>query len=224
MLIYAAADIHGHPDRIRSIESHIDLHQPDVLVLAGDISHRWRPARVLDPLSRLPLPVLMVRGNADSRRLDGLLAHYPNLRRLHLSRECLGGVAFVGVGGSLPLPFHSRLALREIGVLAHASRLLTEGAVLVVHPPPYGVRDQVFGKIHAGSRAVKRLMEENAPGLIICGHIHEQAGVEVMGHTVVVNCAMGRHCAGVLIRYDGTASAACTILRVPKQKRSWDGP
>jgi len=217
MLILAAADIHGRPERIRSIQLHTALHRPDVLVLAGDISHRWRPARVLDPLNRLPLPVLMVRGNGDSPRLDALLADYPNLYRLHLSRQCVGGIAFVGIGGTLPLPFHSRLAIREIGMLKHASRLLTEGAVLVVHAPPYGIRDRVFGKFHAGSRAVRRLMDHDSPGLILCGHIHEQAGVEAVGETVVVNCAMGRDRAGVLIRYDGTARPVCTMLRMHEQ-------
>jgi uncharacterized protein len=218
MLIYAAADIHGRPDRIRSIQFHTDLYRPDVLVLAGDISHRWRPDRVLDLLNRLSLPVLMVRGNGDSRRLDALLAHYPNLRSLHLSRECVGGVAFVGIGGTLPLPLHSRLAFREIGMQAHVSGMLSEGAVLVVHPPPYGVRDRILGKFHAGSHAVRRLMDQDGPGLILCGHIHEQAGVEVRGRTVVVNCAMGSNRAGVLIRYNGTASPACTMLRMPKPR------
>ena len=109
MLIYAAADIHGRPDRIRAIQFHTGLHRPDVLVLAGDISHRWRPARVLDPLNRLSLLVLIIRG-----------------------------------------------------------------------------------------------------------HIHEQAGVAVVGRTVVVNCAMGRRCAGALIRYDGSSRPTCTMLRMPE--------
>ena len=212
MLIYAAADIHGRPERLAALETHIAAHQPDVLVLAGDISRRRRPQEAIAPLSRLCRPVLLVRGNSDSRRLDALLDRYPNLNNLHLVRKAIDTIEFVGCGGTLPLPFHSRLGFNESAVASRLSDLLQPGSVLVVHPPPHGIRDRVLGRFHAGSQAVKRLMVRRSPALVICGHIHEQSGVDRSGDTVVVNCAVNRKCGGVLIRYDGLSAPKCKLL------------
>jgi uncharacterized protein len=212
MLIYALADLHGRSQCIRRIKSNIAVHRPDMLVLAGDISKRRQPDSMLQALNRLDLPVLIVRGNSDSRGLVSLLQPFARLRSVHLSTACFNGVEIVGVGGTLPLPFHSRLGFKETDVVARVSVMLKSSSVLVVHPPPYGIRDRVLGKFHAGSRAVRRLVDRCSPALVICGHIHEQAGVETIGRTTVVNCAMGRAGGGALIRYDGRSAPDCTML------------
>lgn len=85
MLIYAAADIHGHPRRIRRLTSQVADHRPDILLLAGDISGRRQPEVTLDGLNRLGLPVLLIRGNSDRRHLERLLPSFPRLRSIHLS-------------------------------------------------------------------------------------------------------------------------------------------
>ncbi len=48
------------------------------------------------------------------------------------------------------------------------------------------------------------LIEERKPRLLICGHIHERAGVAQVGSTVVVNCAMSRTSAGAIIDLNGS--------------------
>jgi Icc-related predicted phosphoesterase len=212
MLIYAAADIHGCPERLAAVETHVAAHRPDLLILAGDISRRTRPDDVAELLSRFSLPTFFIRGNSDSRRLEASLGRIPGLKHLHAMRTTVNRIGFVGVGGTIPLPFHSRLALAESALAARLSDLLQPGDILVVHPPPFGIRDRVLGRFHAGSRAVKRLVERCSPALVICGHIHEQSGIETFGKTVVVNCAVGRSCDGVLIRYDGKSVPECTIL------------
>lgn len=212
MLIYAAADIHGHRQRVRYIRRQVAVHRPDILILAGDISRRGRPDTLLDGLNQLETPVLMIRGNSDSRDHNRLLQRFPRLRSIHLSTVCVNGVEIVGIGGTLPLPFHSRLCIHETSVGNRAAGMLHDRSVLVVHPPPYGVRDRVLSRFHAGSRAVRRLVDRCSPALVICGHIHEQAGAETIGRTLVVNCAMGRSSGGALIRYDGRSAPVCRLL------------
>ncbi|WP_319523712.1 metallophosphoesterase [uncultured Desulfosarcina sp.] len=212
MLIYAAADLHGRPERLAAVESHVAAHQPDLLVLAGDLSRRMRPDEVAGSFNRLSLSTFFIRGNSDSRWIEASLGQTTQLQNLHATRKIVNEVGFVGVGGTIPLPFHSRLGLAESALVARISDLLQPGDVLVAHPPPYGVRDRVLGRFHAGSRAIRRLVERRAPALVVCGHIHEQFGIETLGKTVVVNCAMGRTCGGVLIRYDGESVPECAIL------------
>ncbi|BBO71251.1 metallophosphoesterase [Desulfosarcina alkanivorans] len=212
MLIYAVADLHGRFQRMQRVRREVAIHRPDVLVLAGDISTPWQPAAMLDTLNCLNLPVLLVRGNSDRRDLVPRLRPFARLRSVHLRRARFNGLEIVGIDGTLPLPFHSRLGFRETELVARVSGMLRPHSVLVVHPPPYGIRDRVLGRFHAGSRAVRRLVNRCSPALVVCGHIHEQAGVETIGPTTVVNCAMGRSGGGALIRYDGQSTPACTML------------
>ena len=212
MLIYAAADIHGRSLRFQRLTRQIAAHRPDLLLLAGDISRRWQPEVMLDGLNRLGLPVLMIRGNSDRRHMASLLPSFPRLRSIHLSAVRFGDVEIMGIGGTLPLPFHSRLGFKETDAVTRVSAMLQTHSVLVVHPPPHGIRDRVLDRFHAGSRAVRRLVDSRSPALVVCGHIHEQAGVATVGRTVVVNCAMGRASDGALIRYDGRSSPLCWML------------
>jgi Icc-related predicted phosphoesterase len=45
--------------------------------------------------------------------------------------------------------------------------------------------------LHAGSPGLRDLIRQTGPRLFICGHIHEAAGAERMGRTLVVNAAKG---------------------------------
>lgn len=212
MLIYAVADIHGRSDRLRAILANVAFYRPDVLVMAGDILAGRQPGILEELVSGISVPILSIGGNIDGRQLNTAPDRFASLKSLHLMRETVQGVEFVGISGTLPLPFHSRLGFREAGLEACAARLLSEHSVLVVHPPPRGTRDRVFGRFHAGSRAVARLVDRCSPRLVLCGHIHEQAGVTSRDRTVVVNCAMGRRGQGTLIRYDGCSVPLCRML------------
>ncbi|MDX2452148.1 metallophosphoesterase family protein, partial [Desulfosarcina sp.] len=159
MLIYAAADIHGHPRRIRRLSSQVAAHRPDILLLAGDLSRRRQPEVTLDRLNRLGLPVLLIRGNSDPRHLARLLPSFPRLRSIHLAAVRFGDVEIIGISGTLPLPFQSRLGFKETETETRVSTMLRARSVLVAHPPPYGVRDRVLGRFHTGSRAVRRLVD-----------------------------------------------------------------
>jgi Icc-related predicted phosphoesterase len=199
MLLYAAADIHGRRERLACIRRHLQDHPVDLLVLAGDLTGLRGAEALIASLGRMPVPVLAVRGNSDRRQVDSLLEDHPNTQSLHLRRRVCGGVPFVGVSGTLPLPFFSRLRWRERQTLTTLATWIDATTVVVVHPPPRGVRDAVFGFGRAGSTNLRRFVMQHQPRLLLCGHIHEQAGTAAIGRTTVVNCAMGRRCAGALI-------------------------
>ena len=57
--------------------------------------------------------------------------------------------------------------------------------IFVTHAPPFGIMDEARGE-HAGSRAVLRIMEEEKPLVLACGHIHEIEGVQEHGETTVL--------------------------------------
>lgn len=71
--------------------------------------------------------------------------------------------------------------------------------ILLSHIPPYGVLDKVdsdhipqswVGR-HAGSKLVSDYIKHQQPRYAVCGHIHESAGREAVGHTDVYNLGSG---------------------------------
>lgn len=204
MEIYAVADIHANMQRIAMIRENITAHEPDLLVVAGDIFNYTHPEPVLAALNEMPVPVFAVRGNSDPGWYEKRFAGYPNLTSLHLKRVDVGGFSFTGIGGTIPVPFRSRFRLWEEGILEQARLMVDRKTILVVHPPPYGTLDRVLGRFKAGAKGVSALIDERRPWVVICGHIHEAAGAECIEQTLVVNCSIARSGHGALIRLNGS--------------------
>jgi len=184
------------------IKENILKHQPDVLIAAGDITHFTRPYPTIHQLNSMPVPVLAIRGNTDLARAEGLFERFSNISPLHLKKIILKSIHIVGLSGTLPLPFASRICLRENDTLQKIARMLKKDTVLVAHPPPWGLLDEVLGRFHAGSRGLKKIILSHQPRLVICGHIHERPGTAFIGDSQIVNCSMGRSGAGAIIDVD----------------------
>jgi len=210
--IYTAADIHGHEDRLERISHHITTLKPDLFVIAGDITGRHGPDPDIRRLNDLPIPVLTVRGNMDPPEMERLIESYPNIISLHQREWIIKGVTFVGLGGTLPIPFNARIAFREKSTTETLGDLVKADSVLVVHTPPYGTLDEGFGNIHTGSRGLRRLILEKQPRMLICGHIHAKPGWAFIDKTLVVNCSMGQRGAGALIVLTGNNKPAVRML------------
>jgi len=199
MRIYAVADIHSKPERLAVIKENVRKFNPDILVVAGDITNYFNIGETIEILSMLPLPVLAVRGNTDFKKVEQLIMQHPNLIPMHLKQHTFSGINFVGLSGTIPLPFRSQVSLLEHASLKRLAPIIASDSVLIVHTPPRAVRDEVAGRFHAGSPGLRDFIQDHQPRLCICGHIHERHGVGSLGRTVVVNCALAKNSAGALI-------------------------
>jgi Icc-related predicted phosphoesterase len=215
MRIYAVADIHGRHDRIEGIERRMDDIRPDLLVVAGDITHFTRPGPVIERLGRMPVPVLAIRGNTDLKRVEGLMAARSGIEALNGRKMRIGEISFVGVSGTVPLPFRSQIGLRERRILEKIEPLLNRDDIFVAHPPPWGTLDEVLGKWHAGSKNLSRFLQRRCPKLLICGHIHERPGEARLGQTRVVNCALSQRSDGAIIDYEAGGEPKIEMLAPP---------
>jgi hypothetical protein len=212
MRIYAVADLHGVAERVAWVRDNAARLKPDLLVVAGDAIQRRRPAATLSALAELGLPVLLVAGNGDGPHLAAAASSWASLAVLHRSACWHGGVRFAGIGGTLPLPFASRIAWREARVLAAVAPLVDAATVLIAHPPPHGVRDRVADRFDVGSRGLRQVVLSRRPLLVLCGHVHEAAGIGRLGNTLVVNASMGRSGAGALVEIAGAEVEARMIM------------
>lgn len=57
--------------------------------------------------------------------------------------------------------------------------------ILITHCPPYGMKDRTIDNERVGSKSLQmELFERLRPQLIVCGHIHEDYGIEAHGGIV----------------------------------------
>jgi len=212
MRVYGVADIHGRNDRFDRLQNNLSSLKADILVLAGDITNYTKPRKILGRLNALPVPVLVIRGNSDLKRVDHLFQTFSNCIPMHANCTMVRSVPFVGVSGTLPIPFRSRICFNEQAFLKKIEPLVTPHTVLVTHTPPHGCQDRVMGRFHAGSKGLLKLMQKCQPQIIICGHIHEDSGIFTVGKTHVINCAFSRAKSGALMVFKNQNLASIEMI------------
>lgn len=212
MRLYAVADIHGRPGHLDAIDRAADRFSPDLVVVAGDLTHFFNWRACLARLARLPVTILAIRGNTDLNRVESGITRAGNMSLLTPAPTRAGGFSFVGTGGTLVLPFASRICLQEQKRLNTLPCPMEMDTVLVVHPPPKGVCDKVGGRFSSGSKGLMRFIRHAGPGLVLCGHIHEQPGSATVGQTTVVNCSMSHSSVGAVVDLEKGAPPRVNLL------------
>jgi len=208
MRILALSDLHNSS---RGAETALRLaaeQKPEVIVIAGDFTNLGSEEYARDILGRLPVLTLAVPGNMDSGAVGPAIST-GRARNLHLRKEVVDGISFVGLGGWINSPsLGAPWGVQPEEAERTLSGLMTEGCVLLTHVPPMGHLDgvpvpEVFApggsKEHIGSPMVLRLVERFQPRLVISGHVHEARGIETAGATTFVNPGPAKHGFGAII-------------------------
>jgi Icc-related predicted phosphoesterase len=183
MKLLALSDLHAEEEVIDRLRSRSAKSSYDAVFFVGDLTARGPASYAEEVVSIFPHSYA-VYGNMDTPDVIGRLNQLGVC--VHGSKVKLGEWNLVGLGGSNPTPFHTPTEMGEEqieAVLSHAG--VDNFSIVLSHPPPYGIFDQV-GPMHVGSKAVRKIMDEKKPLLLICGHIHEYEGQQVVGETLVV--------------------------------------
>ncbi len=190
MKILATADLHGSQYRLNLLLKNIDIYQPELVILCGDLT-QFGPGDVAKQfLDQIPVQTLAVPGNIDSQDVSEAIDTSRAIN-IDMKRIEKNNIAFVGLSGIHP---------QQIGyVLAKKTPKIDKHTVLISHVPPYGLQDNVFLGMHSGSKELRGVVDICKPRLVLCGHIHEDPGYTSTKHTIVVNCSMGKRGEGALI-------------------------
>lgn len=192
MVIVGFTDIHGDVRPLDRMAS--DLAAADIVILAGDITtfgSRQDVARIVEAIRARCKSLVAIPGNCDPPEVGEYLEEIGI--GLHARNQTVDGVAFVGLGGSLPCLGRTVTEYTEEQLqafLARATRGVSPDApvVLVSHEPPYNTAvDNAHHGGHAGSASVRFFVEKRRPLLCLCGHIHESRGIDTIGSTKIVN-------------------------------------
>lgn len=152
-----------------------------------------------------PRQLLLIPGNDDPWIVDDYLKEWGEWNIDGRSIE-VRGLTVIGIGVSNRTPWNAPRELEEEEIASRIDEAVKPvGGVLVfnIHVPPYGtrldvcprvdedlrpvIRDGEYELIHAGSAAVREAIEKYRPVLSLHGHIHESAGVQLVGPTVAIN-------------------------------------
>jgi len=184
MKLLALSDLHADEDLLDRLRALSVRAKYDAVLFCGDLTNRGPVSYAEEAVSFFPNS-FAVHGNMDTQdvaaKLDGMgvLVHGKKIR--------LGEWNLVGLGGSNPTPFGTPSEIPEQEIASVLSRAgVDEFSIVLSHPPPYGVFDEVGNGMHVGSKAVRKMVEEKRPILLICGHVHEHEGKEILGETLIV--------------------------------------
>lgn len=206
MKIIAFGDIHmalAEAGRIPGIK------EADLVLLNGDLTNYGGVAEtreVLDGIMRLNPNVLAQFGNMDNREVNDYLEDL-NLNLHGQARLLRGEVCLMGVGGSNITPFATPSEFPEEELRHCGDRAFRQGLdfislaqplhqkkipqILVSHVPPFNTAvDCLPNGKHAGSKAIRSIIEQYQPDLCITGHIYEAKGRDRLGRTAIYNHGM----------------------------------
>jgi len=209
MKILAFADLHGR--QLKEAAALIHEHQPDWIVLLGDILPDFAMVSGLEnrldcqrkhwqshagSLESSKCPTTFIRGNHE---LEGF--QVPE-RHQHLP---IGMEERVIRLEGIPSDFASGDESRASTVAELEAELRLQihenpGASIVLsHVPPHGYLDEAEQGVHIGHKPLAAWLESRMIGpygLVLCGHVHESFGIAFLGEkpigkTLVVNLAGG---------------------------------
>ncbi|NQU12209.1 metallophosphoesterase family protein [bacterium] len=206
MRLVAVADVHDRFDQ--AADTVRRLAPVDVLIVAGDITTNGTPADVERACALwrpLATHLFAVAGNMDSPAIDDTLVRLGVSLDGHAHR--VDDLVFYGCSAA-PVAIGTPYEIPEEDLAGRIRRGWAAAApgprqVFIPHAPPQGAVDRTTTGIDAGSRAVRRFIDEQQPALVICGHIHEARGQVRLGQSLVVNCGAAAHGHYALIETKG---------------------
>lgn len=164
--------------------------EADVVIGAGDFASMHEGlVETIDALASIETPTVLVPGNNETEQaLRDAAAGWNAATVLHGNGTEIGGVEFYGLGAGIPVtPWEWSFDLDDEAASGMLSRCPSD-AILVLHSPPRDHCDRNGADMHFGSPALLRAIEEKAPRVAVCGHIHESWGCESrVGDTPVRN-------------------------------------
>lgn len=130
--------------------------------------------------------VWAIHGNMDTQQVVDLLERKGIF--LHMQKAEIGEWNFIGFGGSSPTSFNTPTEYEEWQIYEELNKFrMNQKTILVTHSPPYdsGV-DKTSAGVSAGSKSIRRIIEEKKPFMNICGHIHEGETEGWIGGTRII--------------------------------------
>jgi len=200
-------DIHDDISMLNNIKG---LKEADGVIISGDITFsgkKDKAKKVFNAIENINKNIYAQIGNMDYQVINDYLdeAGY----NIHATgKEILPDLGIIGTGYSSLSPFNtpSEVEDKQLGIwLKQAYDMIKhlKQFIMVTHDPPFGTKlDRIEDGTHVGSRAVLDFVKQYQPPVLLCGHIHESKGFDMIGKTKAVNPGMLSEGTYAIITYD----------------------
>lgn len=221
MRFLVLSDIHGDIATLEKLDE--EFAAADAVLFAGDFARFNEPDTglpVLNTLVKKHETLFSVLGNCDNPEF------IKELEKLDISVQgdmvFRDGLVFAGSGGALtftgntPNERTDEELVSDLHIVLEQSAENTEqdgtwpNMILLTHQPPKDtVCDLITNGIHVGSQLIRQFIEKTQPLAVITGHIHESAGIDHIGNTIIINPG-------------SLAEGKYAILEVVENQESWE--
>ena len=178
MKLLAFSDIHGSKQALRKLKTFSNQNNPDIIVCAGDITNFEENIRsILIKLNSFKKPIVIIHGNHESAETFNILKkRHKNINYVHNSSFKFQNYLFIGFGGG---GFSStdtdlKKASKKLENIIKNNK--GKKIIMITHGPPYKTKLDYLDKEYTGSKTLTEFIKKNQPDLLVCGHIHENAG------------------------------------------------
>lgn len=198
MKILVISDLHAHNDVLDKMDSLFE--QADAVAFGGDFAECFKPETgkaALEKLCAKHDTIFAVLGNCDNEDfMEELEKQDICVEKALAFHE---GIGFAGSGGGTKFTGKTEFEREEDECLSDfdivvnsveqsGDESLWQSLILISHNPPLADKlDSFDGVHHAGSQKFTDFIKAHKPLAVVCGHIHEGAGIEKIGDTVVIN-------------------------------------
>ncbi|MGE4275415.1 MAG: metallophosphoesterase [Candidatus Methanomethylophilaceae archaeon] len=185
MKFLVVSDIHASSAALGWINESISSHAVDAVLILGDVTHFGPLQWALDFLRGLKAPAFVIPGNCDPLEMPDAISNVAT--DLHGKATDIGGVMFVGLGGSNPTIFNTPFELSEEEIMERLHAVSSPGMILMTHTPPFGTHDEIPSGISVGSVSVAEIVKRYRPRAVLSGHVHEARGITEKDGVVYMN-------------------------------------
>lgn len=179
MIIDCISDLHGYFPQLEG---------GDLLIVAGDLTARDTQEEHLRYLKWLNVQqyekVIFIAGNHDNYYVDDECYCEGHIKYVCNSVTEFRGLKIWGSPHSLWFdgvnPACTAFMGSEEELAAKYALIPDDIDILISHTPMWGMLDQNRDGYLCGSRSLRDAVDRVMPKLLVCGHIHEQGGNELM--------------------------------------------
>jgi len=181
MIIDFCSDLHGYFPK---------LDGGDLLIIAGDLTASDKKEQHILFLSWLSKQEyrkkIWISGNHDNFLIN---TKYIPIKNNDMEYLCDSGTEFEGLkiwGTPWSLTFEginpkcmAFTCDTEEELAVKFSLIPDDIDILISHSPPYGILDKCNNG-NVGSKSLRNILDRTKPRLLVCGHIHEQGGKQII--------------------------------------------
>lgn len=194
MRIFVISDLHADMPRAEAFSFFLEKEKPDLLLINGDITNIGSfdqmgfARRILEALDDSGVKWYAVPGNNDDADVMRYMDVYGG--NIHDSYKNIGkDIGIIGFGGAetpFKTPFEPSNEEQAESLEKHWPQIAKQKCrIFMIHNPPYGIKMDVAGKKHVGSKPARKIIEKLQPELVLTAHIHESPGEDKIGKSKI---------------------------------------